>query len=645
MEAVTGNHVVLGMAGHIDHGKTAIVRALTGTDTDRLKEEKERGMTTDLGFAFLGDAITIIDVPGHEKFVRTMVAGVNTVNLAMLVIAADDGVMPQTREHLEILRLLGIRQGVIAVNKIDLVDEEWRELVLADIRTLVAGSFLEGAPVVPVSTVTGEGVPQLARTVHTLAQQVPPRLDKGVFRLPIDRVFTIRGFGTVVAGTILSGRVHVDDTVDVLPQAIPVRIRGLQVHDRDVTSSGVGHRTALNLQGIEKTAVERGDVLCAPGFYRPTSMVDARLLYLASAGKPLEHRTRVHVHLGTSETVARLQLLDQEEIVPGAEGFVQLHFERPVVADTGDRFVLRSYSPVVTIGGGVVLDVHPARHKRFEAGVRERLERLQQGDPLQMVLEELVREHAALVSHAELARRLSLPADSCRAHLDELERRSAVLRQGQDGWCSTVTVQTIGHRVEDVLKRFHREHPLRLGMLFAEVYSRIKPSLERGLFDLVCSSLLAHGRVVRRGDRLAAADHRVELSPAQEGARRTLVEMLLRHPLMPPGREELVAAGGKDADKLLTLLIETGEIALLEDGILMHRDALAAAERKLLEFFAAHPAGTMSDIRQLLGTSRKYAVPLLTYFDALGMTERDGDLRTLTLRYRNERGKPHEHRP
>ena len=494
MSTDPGSHIVLGMAGHIDHGKTAIVRALTGTDTDRLKEEKERGMTTDLGFAFLGDRITIIDVPGHEKFVRTMVAGVNTVNLALLVIAADDGVMPQTREHFEILRLLGIRHGLVALNKIDLVESEWLDLVRSDIRALVAGSFFEQAPIVPVSTVTGEGIETLHRTITTLSQEVPSRIDKGVFRLPIDRVFTIKGFGTVVAGTVLSGRIQVEDTVELLPQGIPVRIRGIQVHEKNVSASGVGQRTALNLQGVEKAGIERGHVLAASGFYHPTSMLDARLLYLGSAAKQLAHRTRVHVHVGTSETVARVMLLDRETIAPGTEGFVQLHFEQPVVADAGDRFVIRSYSPVLTIGGGCVLDAHPGKHKRFQPDVRERLERLVQGDPVQMVLEELARETTVLLTQAELAHRVSLPVERCTGYLEELERRKAVLRHGPDGWCAISTVAAVGNRIVEALSRFYREHPLRLGILAVELQSRIKPSLDRRLFDAACSLLSGRGK-------------------------------------------------------------------------------------------------------------------------------------------------------
>ena len=629
MQSTSPRHIVIGMAGHIDHGKTAIVRALTGVDTDRLKEEKERGMTTDLGFAFFGDDMTIIDVPGHEKFVRTMVAGVNTIDIAVLVVAADDGVMPQTREHLEILRLLNIPAGLIALNKIDLVERDWLDLVTADIRTVVAGTFLEKSPVVPVSTVTGEGISLLGETIHQHSQFVREREDKGVFRLPIDRVFTIKGFGTIVAGTVLSGSVKVDDTLELLPQGVSVRIRGIQVHDHAVGESRTGQRTALNLQGVEKEMVERGNVLCAPGFFRPTSMLDAHMLYLPSASKPLANRSRVHVHCGTSEVVARLVLLDQETLAPGSEGLVQLHFEQPVVADAGDRYVVRSYSPVHTIGGGCVLDAHPEKHRRFQDDVGQRLNRLMHGDPAQPVLEQLARHTSGLATTVDMARQTSIPVRACLVHLEELLRRGSALRFGTDLWCAASTMRATRQHILETLTRFHHEQPLRTGMLPSELHSHIKPALDRKLFDTACVALVQDGEVTRKNERLAVKDYQPVLSPEQQSAAQAIKRLLLINPLMPPGREELLAKMGKDGEKVLTLMIETGEVVLLEDGILMHRDAIAQARTRVQEYFAHQPAGTMSEIRQHLGISRKYAVPLLVHFDHNGVTERDGDVRRL----------------
>ena len=461
------------------------------------------------------------------------------------------------------------------------------------------------------------------------SRTVRDRLDKGVFRLPIDRVFTIKGFGTVVAGTILSGRVRVDETLELLPQGTPVRVRGIQVHEHNVQESTIGQRTALNLQGVEKEGIERGNVLGSPGFFRPTSMMDTRLLYLGSMVKPLANRTRVRVHIGTSEIVARVLLLDREELAPGAEGFVQFHFEQPVVADAGDRYVVRSYSPMRTMGGGCVLDVHPEKHKRLQPEVRQRLERLSMGDPAQPVLEQLARVSTALITTADLAKHVSIPADVCLGHLEDLERRKAVVHTGQDSWCAVSTLRTTGQHIVEALSRFHHEHPLRLGILPSELHSRIKPAVDRKLFDAVCLALVSERRLERHGERIAVADHRPLLSAEQQTAKNHIERLLLANPLMPPGREELLAAGGKDGDKLLTLMIETGEVLLLEEGILMHRDAFMEARGKIAEFFTRHEAGTLSEIRQFLGISRKYAVPLLVHCDTTGLTERDGDLRRL----------------
>src|SRR5437660_1453689 len=361
-------HVVVGTAGHIDHGKTSLVKALTGTDTDRLPEEKARGITIDLGFAFLeepdGLTIEVVDVPGHERFVKNMVAGVGGIDLAMLVIAADESVMPQTREHLAICSLLHIRTGLVVLTKIDMVEPDWIELVRDDVATLVRGTFLEGAPVVPVSAKTGAGLDELRATLRRLAETVPARGTDQLPRLPIDRVFTIKGFGTVVTGTLAAGTLGVDDRVEVFPRGLVAKVRGLQAHGHAVERAVAGQRTAVNLQGLERAAVERGDVIGHAGTLSATTLVDVVLEILADAARPLKSRDRVRLHAGTSEIMARALLLDGAELAPGARGFARLRLEAPLVALAGDRFVIRSYSPIVTIGGGTLLDTDPPRLKR-----------------------------------------------------------------------------------------------------------------------------------------------------------------------------------------------------------------------------------------------------------------------------------------
>jgi len=624
-----GRHIVLGMAGHIDHGKTEIVKALTGTDTDRLKEEKERGMTTDLGFAFLSDDITIIDVPGHEKFVKTMVAGVNTVDLALLVVAADDGVMPQTIEHLEILNLLQISSGLVAVSKIDLVETDWLEMVIEDIQKLLKGTILEGSPIIPVSPITQAGVDDLNEAIFHAARQVRDRRDKGVFRLPIDRVFTIKGFGTVIAGTVLSGKIAPEDTVELLPQGIPLRVRGVQVHGKSMEEGTVGYRAAINLMGIEKEKVDRGDVLAEPGFYRPTSMIDAHFNLLSSSRKDLKNRTRVHVHIGTTEVTARIILLDKQFMNPGDKGFVQIHFEKPVVGDMGDRFVVRSYSPVRTIGGGLILDVHPVKHKPFQTEVLDKLQKLYLGDPGLVVLDHLNRAWFTPQTEEDLTKSMGITKEALRAHLSELEARDDALRIGKKRWMSKENHEILYRKIVAQLELFFQQNPLRLSMSGAELHSRIRQTVDRILFDTVLSDLQQENKLKVSGNQISLTDHSVQLTPELEFLKKDINDKMLADPLNPPSKKELIDQMGKDATKMISFLIESGDLILLQESILFHRTAIEKAKQKIMDFLNKKGETTVSEIKQYLNTTRKYAVPLLIYFDNLGLTERDGDLRRL----------------
>jgi selenocysteine-specific elongation factor len=622
-------HIVLGMAGHIDHGKTSIVKALTGIDTDRLKEEKERGMTTDLGFAFLGNEIAIIDVPGHEKFVKTMVAGVNTVDIALLVVAADDGVMPQTREHLEILKLLQVPVGLIALNKVDLANDEWLEMVKGDLRTLVRGTFLEDAPIIPVSAISGKGIEDLKREIQERVRLVRGRRDKGVFRLPIDRVFTIKGFGTVVAGTVLGGSVKVDDSVELLPQGKTVRVRGIQVHDHTVMESGVGLRTAINLMGVEKELIERGDVLAQPGFFKPTSMVDAKFTYLSGEKAKLENRTRIRFHVGTTEVIGRIILLEHDALQPGGEELVQVHFEKPIVADAGDRFVVRSYSPVRTIGGGAILDVHPEKHKRLKNDVLLRLSQLDKGDPEQLVMEQMLRSSHLFLAVAELAKLASVPPEVCRDQLDSLLQQSKVAQLEADGWYASSHFENLKRKIAELLDKLHRENPLKIGLSASEVHSRLKPPVERKLFDHACKVLQTEAQVDLHGDRMSLRSHAIQLSSEHKVVRDKIERALTTSPLMPPGQREITVGLGKDAEKVFALMIESGDVIRLEQDIVMHRSAIEHAKLEIAKLLAAKHQAGLGEIREHLGITRKFALPLLLYLDGIGFTERDGDVRKL----------------
>jgi selenocysteine-specific elongation factor len=629
-------HVVIGTAGHIDHGKSALVRALTGTDPDRLKEEKERGMTTDLGFAFLRPDVTIIDVPGHEKFVRHMLAGATTIDLLMLVIAADDGIMPQTQEHFEIARLLGIRRGLVVINKRDLVDDEWLGLVKTDVAAMVKGSFLEGAPVVPVSSITGAGIPELKNALDQLIAGTPPKPDRGIFRLPVDRNFMMKGFGTVVAGTVLSGAARVGDKVELQPEGIETRIRGIQVHNQAVQSATLGERAAFNLQGIEREMVLRGSVLATPGYYRPTEYLNVRFYLLQSAGTPFKNMTRVRLHIGTAEIMCRPVLLDVKELLPGCEAVAQLRLETPTVADWGDRYVIRSYSPQRTIGGGAVLEANPARAKRFDAAVVARLKELSSGTVQSIMEQHLLKIGFALRTGEQLAREATLnPADAARlieqliaegkARVLEHENRSFIIHVG--------TLARARNAILETLSQFHGLNPSRLGMKRQELKSKLPADFSPVLYERLVAELQSEGMVAIEAERVRLASHHVKLDQREQALADRIGRVYDESGFNSPGLKELGAllagANPKQVEKVVTALLDMGRIVDIGEGVVLAQKHVQAAEAKIREFFAGHEQLTASEFRQMIETSRKYAIPLLNYFDSHGVTQRRGEVRIL----------------
>ncbi len=618
------------MAGHIDHGKTAIVKALTGTDTDRLKEEKERGMTTDLGFAFLGKDITIIDVPGHEKFVKTMVAGVNTIDLAVLVIAADDGVMPQTEEHLEILNLLRVPTGLVVLNKIDLVEPDWVELVADDVKKLVQGTVLDGSPIIPVSALTNHGIETLNEEIIAAASKVRARKDKGVFRLPVDRVFTIKGFGTVIAGTVLSGKVSPDDTVELLPQKASLRVRGVQVHDKPVDSATVGYRTAINLGKIDKESIERGDMLAEPGYYKPTYMIDAHFSLLSSWTRELKNQTRVRVHIGTSEVIARIILLDSDIYTPGDEGFVQLHFEKPVVADREDRFVIRSYSPVRTIGGGIILDTNPTKHRRLKDKVIANLEKLLKGDPNLVVLEHFNRNRFMPQMKEELTKSLGVTKEELEKRIQELEKEELVKWIGKKRLMSTENYDILKRKIYTLVESFHKENPLKFAIAAGKLKQIIKPPADKNVFDEIIALYKEDGTFFIEGDQIRLASHTVDLSPYLQELRAKIDKLFLDAPFNPPKNEDIVDKYGENAQKMLEYLIESGELIQVDKGQCFTKEGYTTVQNKVATLLRRNEGAAIGEMRECLeGMPRKKTVSLLEYFDRTGFTYRDGDVRKL----------------
>ena len=627
-------HTIIGTAGHIDHGKTLLVKALTGTDTDRAPEEKARGITIELGFAFYGDRATIIDVPGHERFVKTMVAGVSTVDVAMLVIAADDGVMPQSREHLDVLELMGVRRGFVVLNKADLADEDWLELVEEDVRELGAGTFLEGTPIFQGAALTGAGVDALQAELDRLIEATEERQAEGPFRLPVDRSFLVKGFGLVNTGTVLSGKLSEGDSFDLLPAGRSVRVRGLQRHGQTVDSVACGDRAAINLPGLKQDEVVRGDVLATSGYFHPTQMLDVRLRLLQSSPRELAQRARVRLHIATSEVLARLVMLNRDALEPGGSILAQLHLESPVVAVWGDRFAIRSYSPALTIGGGQVLDPHPSKHRRSTPDRALQLERLEAEDAAELVGGRLANAREAALSAAVLAGHFGWSSGQVAEVLRELEaagRAQLLHLDGQSHGMHADEWSSLQANIRDSLADYHQANPLKPGLRREELRSRCARYLQEGLFERALSALEEEGTLSTSGAIVHLTTHQIRLSERQEELRAG-VEGALKSATFAemPGAEELAArlrADQVEMDQLLGALRSMDRVTALEGGLLLHCDTLAAVRRQLDEYLRAHGEITVAQFRDLIDGNRKYALALLAQFDGTGFTERQGDVR------------------
>jgi selenocysteine-specific elongation factor len=628
-------HVVVGTAGHIDHGKTSLVKALTGTDTDRLPEEKARGITIDLGFAFLeepdGLTVEIVDVPGHERFIKNMLAGVGGIDLAMLVIAADEGVMPQTREHLAICSLLHVTGGLVVLTKTDLVEPDWLELVRDDIAGLTRATFLDGAPIATVSARTGEGVGELRAVLRDLAAKVPSRGTDQLPRLPIDRVFTIKGFGTVVTGTLMAGRLRVDDRVEVFPAGLQAKIRGLQAHGQSVSDSVAGQRTAVNLQGVDRAAVERGNVLGLAGTLVPSTLVDGTFELLPDAPRPVKSRDRVRVHAGTSEVMARVLLLDRAELVPGASTFARFRLEGPLVALPGDRFVIRSYSPMVTIGGGTLLDIAPPRFKLKAPAHLAHVRLLAEGGPDAVVEEHVRHAGGAGVRFGPLSGRVPFGPERLRGLLDGLQGAGRIVAIDRDWAIHAESLTRLRGLAIAALEQFHRAMPLRPGMSREELRGRSGAPDER-VFAHLLGTLEAEGVVRTDRDKVRLASHAVRLTPDQQKAVDRLEQDYLGAVAAPPSPEEALARAGLSGDEeheLFQLLVEARKLVRVKDSLYFHTQALDAIQDRLVAMLRERKEIGPGDIKDLLGISRKYAIPLLEFFDSRRVTTRVGERRVL----------------
>ncbi|HNT25626.1 MAG TPA: selenocysteine-specific translation elongation factor [Anaerolineales bacterium] len=630
---------VIGTAGHVDHGKSTLVQALTGTHPDRLKEEREREMTIDLGFAWLalpnGEEIGIVDVPGHRDFIENMLAGVGGIDASLFVIAADEGLMPQTREHLAILDLLQIPGGVVALTKVDLIDDpDWLDLVEDDIRQALRGTVLEKAPIQRVSARTRQGLPELLSAIGECLAERPPRPDLGKPRLPVDRVFTMPGFGTVVTGTLSDGCLRLGDDVEILPAGLNGRVRGLQTHKRKADLAVPGSRTAVNISGVDLEQVLRGSVVAHPGDYQPTRRLDVRFRLLPDVTQPLRHSTEVKFYIGAAEVVARLRLLGGEELLPGEEGWLQLEMDDPVVAVRGDRYILRRPSPGETLGGGSVLDPHPkGRHKRFAQAVLERLNALAQGTPAEVLMQSMVALGAAPLQ--EVLQRSSLEAEVARQALSELLAGGQLVSLEGDvkpeaPLAAANLVTSLGYwnqlaaRLLAELDGYHAANPLRRGLPREELKSRLK--LPVRLFNAALRKLINQGDVTENGPLVLRPGHTIRLNPQQQRQVEALLKRFAAAPYAPPVTKECQAELGED---LYNALLELGELVFVPPDVVFRRSDYEHMVAEVRRLITQKGAVTAAEVRDHFNTSRRYVLAFLEHLDALGITVRDGDARRL----------------
>jgi selenocysteine-specific elongation factor len=636
-------NITIGTAGHIDHGKTVLIQNITGCDTDRLKAEKERGMSIELGFApcVLGDMeVGIVDVPGHENFVKTMVAGASGMDGAILVVAADDGVMPQTREHLDILTLLGVRHGVVAMTKIDRVEPAVREAVQGRIRAYLAGTFLHDAPICPVSNMTGEGIGAFLDALGAMVQAITPKRGDGVFRLPVERAFSPKGYGTVISGIPVSGSARTGDAVVLLPQHQAGRIKAIQVYGRDSETCVAGQCAAINVRHWDHREIDRGCSVASPGYFEPLEWCVCTLRVLPLERVGLKNGVKLRLHIGTSEVSAAVYFFDDEPLQAGEEGFVQLHAERPIVVGPGDGFILRSLSPVRTVGGGMVLEAAARRVKRRRPGLIDALAaRATALRDERSFIEHCLRTADAHATSVEaLSRAAKVPCERLAAILDEMVGGGTAVRVSGELFAHAETAATCREQVLDAVRRFHGEAPESPGMLLDDLVEAVE--LPEGAVRAFAALLVGEGTLVDANQRLALAAHRAAFSDADRERLETVESLFREAPFRPPSDEELAGhlrVGPVEVQRLRGLLLEHGRLVRVAEGLFFHRDAVERARERLVKHIREHGRLESVEFKYLLETTRKFAIPLLDYFDRVGVTRRVGNTRYLGVSHRSAR--------
>ena len=627
-------NIIIGTAGHIDHGKTTLIKALTGRNTDRWEEEQRRGITIDLGFTYFdlpsGDRAGIIDVPGHERFINNMVAGVVGMDLVLLVIAADEGIMPQTKEHMDILNLLGIEKSIIVLNKCDLVDEEWLELVEEEVKEELHGTFLEHAPVVKVSAATGEGLDSLIDTiVHMTSDEVVSKDVQTIPRLPIDRAFTLSGFGTIITGTLVSGTITKEDTLEMYPIGKECKIRSIQVHGQDKNECYAGQRVAINLSNVKKKEIKRGCVLAPPNSMKNTDLLDVKLQILDSSMRILTNHTRLHFFTGTSEILCRAVLLDKEEIGPGESGYVQLRLEEEIAVRRGDKFVVRFYSPMETIGGGVILEPNPGVKRRFREEVIEELKRKESGSTAD-VIELHVKEHKdTLITMTELAKLTALSVEEVQEDVKELEKQGLVcvfpMRKDTYVW-HTDSKRAAGQLLNQALKNYEDKYPYRYGMKKAEVQVTHFPKIKPNVFDKIIEKLIDEGHLKRVEEFLCTPEYEVRKDEIYGKVSKILIDTFAKAKYDFVRYSEIDFKGiSRDiADDILNILLEEQKIVKVTDDMYTLSEYMQHAKELIQEKLQENPVITIAQVRDIFETSRKSAKPILEYMDGIKVTKKTG---------------------
>ncbi|MEW6053500.1 MAG: selenocysteine-specific translation elongation factor [Nitrospirota bacterium] len=623
-------HIILGTAGHIDHGKSSLVKALTGTDPDRLKEEKERGITIDLGFADLsypdGLTVGIVDVPGHERLVKNMLAGAGGIDLVLLVIAADEGIMPQSREHLHICDLLRIKSGLIAITKADLVEKDWLDLVKDEVRSFVKGSFLEGSAIVPVSSRTMANLDLLKEKIREVALQVDPKPTKGLFRLPIDRVFTLKGFGTVVTGTAIAGSISVDQDIEILPSRIKSKVRGLHSHGKPIPTAFAGQRVAINLQGVDKDELSRGDTVVVPERLTPTKKIDAKVELLPDA-PVLKSKALVHFHLGTSETTARIILFGRTELKAGETCYCQLRLQEPVVAMSGDRYIIRRFSPLDTIGGGEVLD--PLSFRRSYKDGLDDMQIFENGTFAEKIAAKVKRAGIYGIKIFMIEGWIKEEIPSIQKAVHDLKEKGIIM-QFDDILLHRNACHALRETAKKVMEDFHKKNPLKPGMLKEELRAHL--SVDPRLFGNVLPSLKD---IVAEKELVRLATFKIALSQVDETIKTKILALLEKNDFQPPTKEELSQSLKMDQKRLsdiLKLMVNEKSLVRINESLYVSARTYEKLIRNLRDFFSTKPEMTVAEFRDVLNTTRKYALPFLEYLDSSKVTLRVGDVRKLLLK-------------